>query len=183
LIDAVEIETQRLRLRQWRRADYEPFADLNADPRVMEFFPAALTRIESDALATRCADLIRENGWGPWAVELRASGVFIGCVGLHTPSEQLPFSPCVEVLWRLATEHWGQGLASEAARAACGFGVRSLKLKEIVSFTVVGNHRSRRVMERLGMQLAGTFEHPVLPARHPLRLHYLYRLQGHRGAV
>jgi RimJ/RimL family protein N-acetyltransferase len=183
MIDVVEVETDRLRLRQWTCADYESFAALNADPKVMEFFPSVLTRAESDAMADRCAGLIREKGWGPWAVELKPRGGFVGLVGLHTPSSELPFSPCVEVLWRLAIEHWGKGLASEAARAACEFGFRSLELEEIVSFTVVGNRRSRAVMERLGMQLSGTFEHPALPVGHPLSLHCLYRLRGHRGAA
>jgi RimJ/RimL family protein N-acetyltransferase len=181
--DLIEIDTERLRLRQWRPADYEPFAALNADPRVMEFFPSVLTRAESDAIADRSAAFIRERGWGPWAVELRYSGEFVGSVGLHTPSSDLPFSPCVEVLWRLAFEHWGKGLASEAARAACEFAFRSLKLEEIVSFTVVGNRRSRAVMERLGMRPSGTFEHPGLPEGHPLKLHCLYRLRGHPGAA
>jgi len=183
MIDLIEVDTERLRLRQWRHADYQPFAALNADPRVMEFFPSVLTRAESDAIADRCAGLIRERGWGPWAVELQRSGQFIGFVGLHTQSTELPFSPCVEVLWRLAFEHWGKGLASEAAKAACDVGFRSLELEEIVSFTVVGNRRSRAVMERMGMQLSGTFEHPAMPVGHPLRLHCLYRLRGHRGAA
>jgi RimJ/RimL family protein N-acetyltransferase len=174
----VDIDTERLQLRQWRSADYEPFAALNADPRIMEFFPSVLTRAESDAIADRCAELIRDSGWGPWAVELKSSGEFVGFVGLDAPSSQLPFSPCVEVLWRLAIEHWGKGLASEAAKAACEFGFRTLGLEEIVSFTVVGNRRSRAVMERLGMQPSGTFEHPGLPVGHPLRLHCLYRLRG-----
>jgi RimJ/RimL family protein N-acetyltransferase len=182
MINGVEVETERLRLRQWQGSDYEPFAALNADPGVMEFFPSTLTRAESDALADRCAGLIRAQGWGPWAVELKRSGTFVGLVGLLAPSRELPFSPCVEVLWRLAPEHWGKGLASEAARAACEFGFRSLQLPEVVSFTAVGNRRSRGVMERLGMQLSGTFEHPALPAEHPLRLHCLYRLERHCGA-
>jgi len=183
MADLIEIDTERLRLRQWRHEDYEPFAALNADPRVMEFFPSVLTRAESDALADRCAGLIRERGWGPWAIELQATGQFVGLVGLNVPSSRLPFSPCVEVLWRLAFEHWGKGLASEGARAACDVGLRSLNLTEIVSFTVVGNRRSRAVMERVGMQWSGNFEHPALPVGNPLRAHCLYRLRGRRAAT
>jgi RimJ/RimL family protein N-acetyltransferase len=125
MIGPIEVDTQRLRLRQWSPADYEPFAALNADPRVMEFFPSVLTHAESDAMADRCAGLIRETGWGPWAVELRRTGQFIGSVGLHTRSSGLPFSPCTEVLWRLAFDHWGKGFASEAARAACDVGFQT----------------------------------------------------------
>lgn len=146
----------------------------------MEFFPAVLTRAESDALADRCAGLVRDQGWGPWAVELRATGEFIGLVGLHAPAGDLPFSPCVEVLWRLAFAHWGRGFAAEAARAAVEFGFGPLELEEIVAFTVPANRRSRAVMERLGMRSSGTFEHPRLAPGHPLRLHRLYRLRSDR---
>lgn len=98
----IEFDTERLRLRQWQASDRAPFAALNADPAVMAFFPSLLTRAESDAMADRCASLITQRGWGFWAVELRRSGEFIGFVGLHQPSAELPFAPCVEVGWRLA---------------------------------------------------------------------------------
>jgi RimJ/RimL family protein N-acetyltransferase len=172
----IEFETERLRLRQWRATDRECFAALNADPRVMAFFPSPLTRTESDALADRCESLIRERGWGFWAAESKSTGEFIGFVGLHTPSDQLPFSPCVEIGWRLAFEHWGKGLASEAARGVLRFAFQSLDVEEIVSFTAVGNRRSRAAMERLGMRESGTFDHPQVPEGSPLRLHCLYRL-------
>lgn len=176
MIDLIEPETPRLRLRQWRAGDRAAFAALNADPRVMEFFPALLGRAESDALAERCESLIRERGWGFWAVEARSSGEFIGFVGLNTPSALLPFAPCVEVGWRLAFAHWGQGLASEAARAALHVAFDTLGLPEIVSFTAVPNRRSRAVMEALGMREAGSFDHPLVPPDSPLRRHCLYRL-------
>ncbi|NJM48472.1 MAG: GNAT family N-acetyltransferase [Alkalinema sp. RU_4_3] len=172
----IEFETDRLRLRQWNAADREPFAALNADPRVMEFFPALLTLAESDAMADRCEAMIQEQGWGLWASELKDNGAFIGFVGLHRPSYPLPFSPCVEIGWRLAFDYWGKGLASEAARGALHVAFQSLGLAEIVSFTAVGNRRSRAVMERLGMHESGTFEQPRVPADNPLRLHILYRL-------
>ena len=177
----IECETERLVLRQWTPADHEPFAALNADPRVMACFPSRLTRAESDAIADRCEALIRARGWGFWAAELKATREFIGFVGLHTPSAELPFAPCVEIGWRLAFSHWGQGLASEAARAALRVGFTALDLNEIVSFTAVGNARSRAVMERLNMREAGTFEHPQVPEGNPLRLHCLYRLSRAHG--
>jgi len=176
MAELFEPETSRLRLRQWRFADREPFAALNADPRVMEFFPRVLTRSESDAMAERCQLLIETRGWGFWAAESKATGEFIGFVGLHIPSAELPFSPCVEIGWRLAFRYWGQGLASEAATAALHVGFGSLGLKEIVSFTTLRNHRSRAVMERLGMRESGTFEHPQIPDGSALRQHCLYRL-------
>ena len=177
MAEIIEFETDRLRLRQWLATDREPFAALNADPRVMEFFPATLDRATSDAMADYCEALIAKRGWGFWAAEIKGSGQFIGFIGLHTPSSDLPFSPCVEIGWRLAFEHWGKGYASEAARGALQVGFEFLDLPEIVSFTAVRNLRSRAVMERLGMREApSTFEHPHISVDSPLRLHCLYRL-------
>lgn len=176
MADLIEFETERLRLRQWLPADREPFAALNSDSRVMELFPSLLTCAESDAMADRCHSLIKERGWGFWAAECKATREFIGFVGLHTPSAELPFSPCVEVGWRLAFQHWGKGFATEAASEALRVGFQLLYLREIVSFTALGNRRSRAVMERLGMRESGTFEDPHVPENSGLRQHCLYRL-------
>lgn len=174
--ELIEVDTARLRLRQWQDTDRAPFAALNADPRVMAYFPTLLTRGESDAMAARCQSLIAERGWGFWAVEEKASGAFIGFVGLHSPSAELAFSPCVEIGWRLAFAHWGKGYASEAARAALRVGFDLLGLREIVSFTTLHNRRSRALMERIGMRASGSFDHPQLPAGSHLRRHCLYRI-------
>lgn len=174
--EVIEPTTARLQLRQWRSSDRAPFAELNGDGRVMEFFPAPLSREESDAMADRCESLIRERGWGVWVVEQNQSGDFVGIVGLHRPIAPLPFAPCTEVLWRLAFDYWGQGFATEAAQEAIRVGFEMLRLEEIVSFTAVANHRSRAVMERLGMAESGLFEHPSVPVGSPLRTHCLYRL-------
>ena len=173
---AVELETPRLRLRQWCDADLAPFAALSADPRVMEFFPALLSCEASNAMALRCQTLIAERGWGLWAVEEKRSSEFIGFVGLHVPTAALPFNPCVEIGWRLAAAHWGQGYATEAAQAALNFGFDTLQLEEVVSFTSVLNTRSQAVMQRLGFQLAGTFQHPSIPPESPLAPHVWYRI-------
>jgi RimJ/RimL family protein N-acetyltransferase len=169
------ITTERLRLRQWRDDDLEPFAALNADPAVMEFFPAPLTREQSDALAARERAAIDERGWGLWAVEDDAHEL-AGFVGLSVPSFEAHFTPAVEIGWRLAREHWGRGYATEAACAVLAFGFDELGLDEIVSFTAEINARSRRVMERIGMthDAAGDFDHPRVAAG-PLRRHVLYR--------
>jgi RimJ/RimL family protein N-acetyltransferase len=173
----IEFDTNRLYLRQWTEADRAPFAALNADRRVMEFYPSILDRATSDAMVDRCSGLIADRGWGLWAVELKADKQFIGYVGLHIPTADLPFSPCVEIGWRLAFEYWGKGYATEAARGALAIGFERLALPGIVSFTATINRRSRAVMERLGMELAAkTFEHPSIAVGHPLREHYLYRL-------
>jgi len=150
---------------------------LNADPKVMMFFPSTLNRAASDAMADRCDQLIAERGWGVWAAELKETGEFIGFIGLHIPSPALPFSPCVEVGWRLACQYWGKGLASEAAVGALCVGFESLNVDEIVAFTTLHNVRSRAVMERLGMKKeANTFLHPEMPVDSALREHCLYRL-------
>lgn len=178
MVHLIEFETERLYLRQWRESDLEPFAALNADPQVMAFFPSPLSRQDSDALAQRIRALIAQRGWGLWAVEVKGHRPFIGFVGLHVPLAALPFSPCVEVGWRLAASHWGRGYATEAARGALRVAFERLAVPEIVSFTAVGNQRSRRVMERLGMQHRGeTFAHPDVPQGSPLRSHVLYRLR------
>ena len=176
----IEFETQRLLLRQWKAADRSPLAALNADPIVMEHFLTPLSREESDAMADRCENLIKERRWGAWATEIKATGEFIGCVGLHIPRDDLPVSPCIEILWRLARKHWGQGFATEAARGALHVGFEILELPEIVALTVPANIRSRAVMERLEMKMdAATFDHPSVPEGHALRTHRTYRLSHH----
>ena len=170
------LETPRLRLRQWRDADYAPFAALNADTRVMRHFPAPLDATASNALADRCRALISERGWDLWALETKEDGAFIGFAGLHVPPMDLPFSPCVEIGWRMAHGAWGKGYTTEAAGAALHFGFGRLDLSEVVSYTAVGNTRSRAVMERLGMRFDRLFSHPALPEGSPLREHCLYRL-------
>ena len=173
----IEFNTDRLRLRQWRPSDAAPFAALNADSRVMAFFPSTLERESSHALVAKCQSHIEARGWGLWAAELRSSGEFIGFVGLQVAAASLPFSPCVEVAWRLAHAYWGNGLATEAARGAINVGFARLELPEIVSFTAVGNRKSRAVMERLGMREAeASFQHPGVPEGSPLQAHCLYRL-------
>jgi RimJ/RimL family protein N-acetyltransferase len=172
------IRTQRLMLRRWRPSDLAPFAALNADARVMRHFPATLSRAESDAYAERIEAHFAEKGFGLWAVEVPGEAPFIGFVGLSVPHFEAPFTPCVEVGWRLAAEHWGRGYAPEAARAALAFGFDTLALREILSFTAAVNEPSRRVMEKLGMthDPADDFDHPALPAGHDLRRHVLYRI-------
>ncbi|HSZ69877.1 MAG TPA: GNAT family N-acetyltransferase [Solirubrobacteraceae bacterium] len=175
---ANELETPRLLLRRWRASDRAPFAALNADPPVMEHFPACLTRAESDHLIARIEAGFDRRGYGLWALELRSSGDLVGCAGLDVPSFAAHFTPAVEVGWRLRRSAWGNGYATEAARAALAFGFQVARLTEIVSFTSVANVRSRAVMERIGMSRdpADDFEHPRLPAGDLLRRHVLYRV-------
>ena len=169
-------------LRPWRDADREPFARMNGDPRVMEFFPACLSRTESDALMDRAQAHLEKHGFTFFAAELRSSGDFIGFVGLAFEPN---FVKGVEIGWRLAAEYWNQGLATEGARAALRFGFEELHIEEIVAFTAVANTRSRRVMEKLGMTYdpADDFDHPRIAAGHLLRRHVLYRARAESPAA
>jgi RimJ/RimL family protein N-acetyltransferase len=172
------LDPPRLKLRGWRDDDREPFAAMNADPVVMEHFPAVLTRRQSDELVEKIEAGFEANGFGLWALEVRESGEFIGFAGLSVPGFEAHFTPAVEVGWRLARSAWGSGYATEAARAALRFGFEEAGLEEVVSFTTVDNDRSRAVMERLGMSRdpGDDFDHPGLPVGHPQRPHVLYRL-------
>jgi ribosomal-protein-alanine N-acetyltransferase len=177
------LQTPRLLLRAWRPEDREPFAAMNADPRVMEFLPAQLSRRQSDELAGRSERHFALHGFGPWAVEVPGVAPFIGFVGLVVPAFEAHFTPCIEIGWRLAAEHWGQGYATEAARASARHAFDVVGADELVSFTVPANARSQAVMRRLGMTRdeAGDFDHPRLAPAHPLRRHVLYRLPSDRS--
>ena len=179
-MQAVERGTRRLLLRQWRDADREHFAAMNADPEVMRYFPGVLDSAASDALLDRLRSAIEERGWGLWAVERRDTGDLVGFAGLSVPPDPLPFLPCVEVGWRLVRPAWGHGFATEAAREALRVGFGEVGLDEVVSFTSEGNGRSRSVMERLGMSHdpADDFERPPLMEGAPARPHVLYRLRS-----
>jgi RimJ/RimL family protein N-acetyltransferase len=178
LTTVAALRTARLILRQWHASDFAPFAALNDDPAVMEFMPKRLSHAESDMVAARLRDHIEAEGRGLWAVEVPGVAPFIGYTGLSAPGFKAHFTPCVEVGWRLARAYWGQGYATEAASAAIAHGFGALGLREIVSFTVPANVRSRAVMERLRMRHnpADDFDHPALPGGHKLRRHMLYRL-------
>lgn len=172
------LTTDRLILRRWRSADRSAFAALNADEEVMRYFRGPLDRAASDAFVDRIEQGFDEHGYGLWAVEVRATGTFIGFTGLALQTFEAPFTPAVEVGWRLARAAWGHGYATEAARAALAYGFGPAAKDEIVSITTQTNLRSRAVMQRLGMttRLDDDFEYPLLPADHPLRPHLLYRL-------
>ncbi len=169
-----EVRTPRLLLRRWRDEDRSPFAELNADPVVMEHFPAPLSREESDAYVDRIEAGWEERGFGMWAVEV--DGRLAGHTGLSVPTFEADFLPSVEVGWRYAAWAWGRGYATEAASAALDHAFGPLGLPEVVSFTATTNTPSERVMQRIGMRRAGEFDHARLPDGHRLQRHVLYRV-------
>jgi RimJ/RimL family protein N-acetyltransferase len=173
----VEIRTERLLLRRFTAADREPFAALNADARVMRHFPGPLDRAASDDFVDRIEACFASHGYSLWAVEVVGGPAFVGFVGLWNATFEAPFTPAVEVGWRLAASAWGRGYATEAAIASLDDGFVRCGLTEVVSFTAVANRRSRAVMERIGLVYRPDedFEHPNLPEGHPVRPHVLYR--------
>ncbi len=177
MAEVIELKTERLILRQWKQSDFVPFANMNADSEVMEYYPSTLSNEESDAMAEQIKALITERSWGFWAVETIVDGQFIGFVGLHKPTYDLPVSPCIEIGWRLGREFWGNGYATEAAKEAMRFAFSELGLDKIYSFASVSNEKSWKVMGRLGMTDTGdNFDHPIIPEGHALREHVLYKI-------
>jgi RimJ/RimL family protein N-acetyltransferase len=184
-VASFHLQTDRLILREWRESDREPFARMNADPRVMEFYPATLTRDQSDRMVERIQSEIGERGFGYWALELRESGAFVGYTGIRWVEWVMHFTPAVEVGWRVAPEYWGSGFATEAARAAVRDGFERAGIEEIVAMASARNVRSTRVMEKLGMthDPRDDFDHPMVESGHRLSRHVLYRLRRERAQV
>jgi RimJ/RimL family protein N-acetyltransferase len=176
------ITTERLILRPWKDEDFLPYAEMNADPRVREFFPSVLTREKSDADVRYLQAAYERDGFTMFAVELVATGEFVGFIGILTMNFVIPsvVQPTVEIGWRLAQKHWGKGLATEGARGVIRYGFETVKLREIVAITVPTNVRSRRVMEKIGMKHIPEldFDHPRIPEGHALRRHVLYALSN-----
>lgn len=177
-VPTFRLETDRLVIRSWDEADRAAFRRMNADPRVMAFFPAPLSEARSDALLARIQAHQAEHGFTFWAVEHKATGAFAGFTGLGRVAFDAPFAPCVEIGWRFLPDFWGRGYAFEAARRVLDHAFNTLKLPEVVAFTTVTNIPSQRLMQRLGMlrNPAEDFDHPALPPDHPLHRHVLYRM-------
>ncbi len=178
MMSPVTLRTPRLVLRRWEERDIEPFAALNADPEVMQFFPYTLTMEQTISMVDRIEAQFESAGFSLWALEVETTGEFIGFVGLSRPSFQAPFTPCVEIGWRLAKEHWGRGYAPEAAREVLRDGFERIGLLEILSFTAAINEKSVRVMEKVRMTRnpLDDFLHPMVEDGHRLQEHVLYRL-------
>ena len=177
---APNLYTKRLILRKWENEDLLIFANMNKDLRVMEFFPSVLSEKESNLIAQKIIKELQEKEYGLWAVELKETSSFIGFVGLHQVDFVAPFTPCIEIAWRIAFDYWRKGYAYEAASKVIDYAFDILKLKEIVSFTTVSNIRSRKLMEKLKMthDKKDDFDHPKLSKNHPLHKHVLYRLKN-----
>lgn len=172
------IETERLILRTWTEKDADPFFHINQDPKVIEYLLGPLTLEEVNNFLSRLNAQFEKKGYTLWAVELKESGELLGFVGLNYTDWKSHFTPAVEVGWRLGSQYWGKGYATEAATASLDFAFNTMGLDEIVSFTVPNNKRSIGVMEKIGMKrdIKGDFKHPKLSDDHPISLHVLYRI-------
>lgn len=176
------LETDRLRLRSWTEADRNLFREINADPKVMEYFPFRRSHAEADALFDRVNAMIKEDGLGFYAVELKSEREAIGFCGL-APAHMPGIFPLetIEIGWRLATRFWGNGYITEAASALLAYGLNVLELPEVVSFAVATNLRSTAVMQRLGMTRRPDldFDSPRVPDTHPhLKRHVTYVMKS-----
>jgi RimJ/RimL family protein N-acetyltransferase len=174
------LETPRLALREWRESDTGPFAEINQDPAVMQFFPAPLSRAQTVSYIDDAKAHFRRHGVGKWALELKETKTLIGCIGIDTVDFDAPWRSIPEIGWRLSSRYWGKGYAPEAAACIVSFMFEEEACPEIVAFTAVSNRQSRRVMEKIGMahDMGADFDHPKLPAGHRLSRHVLYRIRN-----
>lgn len=176
------IQTARLLMRRWRESDREPFAELNGDPQTLVYFPDTLTRQASDAMIDQIEASFDARGYGPWALEVKSTGRFIGFTGLSPMPDDIPGAGGVEIGWRLARAAWHHGYATEAARAAMTVAFGVLGLTELWSTTAVLNEPSQAVMRRIGMTEVARYDHPRIADGHPLRPHVAYHL-AHRQEI
>ncbi len=174
----IQYETTRLIIREWQDNDFDNYFTLNQDIEVMKHFPKTLSHEESMALIHKIKSSFKIHGFGFYTCELKDTKEFVGSVGLSVPDFNAHFTPCVEIGWRIAKKFWGQGLAVEAARKCFEIGFTQLNLNEIVAFTSSNNHKSERIMQKLGMthNVNDDFHHPKLAKEHPLSFHVLYRI-------
>ncbi len=173
------IETERLYLRTWQVLYAKPYFDINQDPKVIEFLLGSMSMEAVNQFMHDKNQQQEKRGFTLWATELKATSEFIGFIGLNYTDWEAHFTPAVEVGWRLGSQYWGKGYATEGAKAALAFGFNTVGLDEVVSFSVPMNQRSLRVMEKIGLQHdpADNFRHPKLALEHPLSQHVLYRLK------
>ena len=174
------VETDRLILRTWRQEDAEVFAKINQNEKVIKYLAGPMSVKDCENFIIKANAHFEKNGFGLWAATIKETGELIGFVGLSIPDFESDFTPCVEIGWRLASNHWGKGYATQAAKEVLKIGFEKFNLKEIVSFTTLENSRSMAVMERIGMKrdVNGDFNHPKLNPDHPIVKHALYRIKN-----
>lgn len=173
----IYVETSRLRLRDWKEADLEPFCLLNADEQVMKYFPKTLSSEETNELYQSIQSECKECGFGLYAVEIKENQDFIGFIGFHRATFEADFTPCVEIGWRLKKQAWGYGYATEGAAACLQYGFATLGFDEVYSFTADRNTPSKKVMIKIGMRFVTLFHHPKMEQHSPLSKHVLFHIK------
>lgn len=176
----IEIETDRLILRQWTKDDLTPFILMNQNPEVMKYFPKISTPEETENLYNIIIQEFSQSGYGLYATEEKQSGSFIGFIGFHFTKLDLDFCPSIEIGWRLNNLYWNKGYATEGAKACLEHGFKFLNFDEIYSFTSIENKQSQRVMQKIGLKFNQYFNHPAVTENHPLEKHICYYI--HRNS-
>ena len=171
------IQTPRLILRQWQDSDTAPFIQMCANDEVMRYFLKTLDATEATVFLEHIRTDIEKRGWGLFAVELKATGEFIGFIELHVHPPEFEMADAPEIGWRLLPQYWHQGYATEGAKAVLKYAFRTLRLEKVISFTACVNTPSKRVMQKIGLEKVGEFDHPLVPADHILCRHVLYEKQ------
>lgn len=174
----IYFETKRLVFRDWNEQDLNEFRIMNKDTRVMEYFKKILNKEETDRFYNAIQDEFRNYGYGLYAVETRHNNDFIGFIGFHWANFNSQFTPCIEIGWRLKYEAWGNGFATEGAKACLKYGFDTLGFNKIYSFTSKINLPSENVMKKVGMVKVMEFEHPNIMENNPLRKHVLYSIDS-----
>ncbi len=177
----IYFETERLIFRDWTERDLDEFRIMNKDHRVMEYFTKTLTDEETDRFYQVIQEEFRNYGYGLYAVETKHNHDFIGFIGFHWASFPSAFTPCIEIGWRLKYEAWGNGYATEGAKACLNYGFETLGIKKVYSFTSKINLPSENVMKKIGLEKVSEFEHPNIQEGNPLRSHLLYCLEENRS--
>jgi ribosomal-protein-alanine N-acetyltransferase len=172
----IYLETSRLQLRDWKETDLDPFRRLNADEKVMTYFPKTLSSEETNAFYKSIISEIKECGFGLYAVEKKENKEFIGFIGFHRATFEADFTPCIEIGWRLKKEAWGKGYATEGATACLQYGFTELNFSDVYSFTADVNKPSKNVMGKIGMNFIKTFDHPKVLEHSPLKKHVLFHI-------
>lgn len=173
----IYIETPRLILRDWKEEDLRHFRELNSDERVMRYFPGTLSQQQTDSFYDGIQKEFREYHYGLYAVEVKENKEFIGFIGFHRAAFEAEFTPCVEIGWRLKKDSWGNGYATEGAKACLEYGLKKFDFQEVFSFTSKINIPSQRVMEKIGLRYVKEFDHPKLDRDSDLCKHVLYSIK------
>lgn len=171
-------KSDRLGFREWQESDQDIFAEMNADLEVMEYFPKPLSTEESNRFIENITQMIRDFGYGLYAVDRLDNSEFIGYIGFWHLDLEGYANPSIEIGWRLHKNHWNQGFATEGALKCLDYGFKHLKFKQLYSLTSKTNLKSERIMQKIGMHKIDEFDHPEIKIESSLKRHILYTINN-----